>query len=964
MRPVAERRSTAVAAPLPVGHPMALPAATPAPAGLRRPPRTAALLAIAVAAAMAGCASSRKPVADAEPTLKSLEGRQVAIAADQRIDTDASRTIEAYQRFLDTAPRASQRAEAMRRLGDLEMDRADNAAATGSGVPDYRAAVRRYEELLRAHPNDPRNDGVLYQLARAQELGGDLETSLKTLDRLVAEHPRTGFLDEAQFRRGELLFTTRQYPKAEQAFATVLNGAPDNPYRERSQYMLGWSQFKQARLPEALNAFFGVLDLKLAGRDDDDDLAGLSRADRELVEDTFRVTSLSLANLQGAESIPPLVTSDARRGYEYRVYKELGELYIRQERIKDAADTFGAFTRRHPLHAQAPQMQARVIGIYEQGGFANQALEAKKDYVTRYGVASEFRKANPQGWEKAQPLVKTHLTALAQHHHALAQKTKNRADVQEAIRWYGEYIASFPNEAETAQNHFLLAELLFEDRRFGEAAAAYEKTAYGYPAHPRSAEAGYAALLAYAQQEKAAGADTVAVQRAGVDSALRFAQRFKDDPRVGSVLTNAAERLFALKDNGRAAQVAQQVLALDPPASPEQRRVAHTVVAHTAFERGDFAAAEKAYTEALALLPARDAVRGDLTERLAAAVYKQGEQAKAAGQPRDAIAHFSRIAAVAPGSAVLATAQYDAAVALIELKDWAGASRALEEFRQRHPNHPLQGEVGPKLALAYLEQQQWSPAAAEFERIAASARDPEVARSAQWQAAELHDKGGARSRAAQAWERYVRQHPQPIEPNLEARWRLAAIAKADGNVRRHETLMREIVQADRGAGAARTDRTRTLAGLSALALTEPALRAYQAVPLNEPLARQLRLKKTRMEAVLKAYAEASEYGVAEVTTAATFHTAALYQDFGKALLTSQRPRGLKKAELEQYDVMLEEQAFPFEEKAIELHEANARRATQGLYDEWVRRSFQALAQMKPVRYGKVERSEGVVDAIR
>ena len=926
-------------------------------------------VALAAVAVLAACAGKPKVAGDDQPTLKSLAGREVTVALDQRIDTDESKTIAAYQRFLETGPKAPQRAEAMRRLGDLEMDRADAAAAApgATGTPDYKAAIARYEELLKAFPNSPSNDRVLYQLARAQELGGELETSLKTLDRLVAQHPKTAFLDEAQFRRGELLFTTRDYVKAEKAYATVLQGQADGPYRERSMYMLGWSQFKQARLPEALQAFFGVLDLKVAGLEDDDDLKTLSRGDRELVEDTFRVTSISLANLNGAESIPPLITSDARKSYEYRVYKELGELYIKQERVKDAADTFGAFTRRHPLHAQAPQMQARVIGIYENGGFPALALDAKKDYVTRYGVASEFRKANPQGWEKAQPLVKTHLTELAKHHHALAQKTKNRADVQEAIRWYGEYIASFPSEPETAQNHFLLAELLFEDKRFADAAAAYEKTAYGYPTHAKSAEAGYAAILAYTNQEKAPGQDAAAlatVQRAGVESSLRFAGTFKTDPRAGAVLTNAAERLYALKDNARAATVAQQVLALDPPAAPEQRRVAHTVAGHTAFERGDFVASEKSYGEALALMAPRDAARNDLTERLAASIYKQGEKAKAGGNARDAIGHFSRIAAVAPQSTVVATAQYDAAAALIELKDWAGASRALEDFRQRHPNHPLQGEVGAKLAVAYLEQQQWSLAAGEFERVATTSRDPEVARSAQWQAAELHDKGGARTRAAQAWERYVRQHPQPLEPNLEARWRLAKIADADGNTRREEALLREIVQADRGAGSSRTDRTRTLAGLASLQLVEPQLRAYRSVALVEPLARNLKTKKERMEAVLRSYAAASEYGVTEVTTAATFQTAALYQDFGKALMSSQRPRGLKKAELDQYNVMLEEQAFPFEEKAIELHEANTRRATQGIYDEWVRKSFKALGELKPVRYGKNERSEGVVDAIR
>ena len=117
--------------------------------------------------------------------------------------------------------------------------------------------------------------------------------------------------------------------------------------------------------------------------------------------------------------------------------------------------------------------------------------------------------------------------------------------------------------------------------------------------------------------------------------------------------------------------------------------------------------------------------------------------------------------------------------------------------------------------------------------------------------------------------------------------------------------------------------------------------------LVEPLAKQLKLKKAKMEDVLKAYAVAADYGVADVTTAATFHTAALYQDFGKALMTSQRPKKLTKAELEQYNVLLEEQAFPFEEKAIELHEVNARRAADGIYDQWVQEQLHRAARAAP-----------------
>jgi len=322
------------------------------------------------------------------------------------------------------------------------------------------------------------------------------------------------------------------------------------------------------------------------------------------------------------------------------------------------------------------------------------------------------------------------------------------------------------------------------------------------------------------------------------------------------------------------------------------------------------------------------------------------------------------VATVAPQSAVRATAQYDAAAALIGLKDWDAAARTLEDFRQRYPNHALQEEVGGKLALAYLEKQQWAQAAGEFERIASTKKDAQVARDALWQAAELYEKAKSRPAAARAYERYLKQNPQPLERALEARYRLARIAKEDGQPARELALMKEIFDADQRGAGARTDRTRYLGATAALALAEPVRDAYRKVALVEPLAKQLKLKKARMEELLKAYGVAADYGVADVTTAATFHIAALYQDFGKALMTSQRPKKLSKAELEQYNVMLEEQAFPFEEKATELHELNARRAANGIYDKWVQSSYAALRELRPVRYGKTERSEGVIDAIR
>jgi hypothetical protein len=118
-----------------------------------------------------------------------------------------------------------------------------------------------------------------------------------------------------------------------------------------------------------------------------------------------------------------------------------------------------------------------------------------------------------------------------------------------------------------------------------------------------------------------------------------------------------------------------------------------------------------------------------------------------------------------------------------------------------------------------------------------------------------------------------------------------------------------------------------------------------------------------MEAALAAYKAASEYHVAEVTTAATYETAELYRTLGKDVQHSERPRNLKPDELEQYESLLDDQAFPFEEQAIQIHEINTARARDGVYDDWVKKSYAALAELKPGRYGKTELTQDVVTTL-
>jgi tetratricopeptide (TPR) repeat protein len=923
---------------------------------------------------------------DAPPTIKSLEGLTAVLESPVVAPDGRQKAIAGYRAFLDATPDHALRPEAMRRLGDLQLEDAEEKQIAGavmpgpgsqtgkspdqSGAADYRRSIKWYQDLLRAYPNYPGNDRVLYQLAKAHEQGGDIQQSLRVLDQLVAAYPKTVYRDEAQFRRGELLFALQSYEVSQQAYESIVRQGEAAPFYERALYMRGWSFFKQQRYDDALQSFFIVLDRKLIGHISGaslSELSLLSRADQELVEDTFRVVSLSLSNLHGADSIPEHFTSANRHGYEFLVYQQLGGLYFKQERIKDAADTYSAFGRRYPTHAQAPILQAKVIEAYQQAGFASLALDAKKEFATRYGIHSDFRKvSSASAYEQVLPLLKSNMEDLARHYHASAQKTKTPGDYQEAAHWYRAFLEAFPSDPQAPAMNFLLAEMLFEDKHYADAVVEYEKTAYAYAPHAKSADAGYAALLAYAQEEKRLkDTEKPAWEKRAIESALRFAEANAADARSPAVLTNAAERLYAVHASARAATVAQRVLALKPEPPTALKRSAWTIIAHTDFEKGAFDRAETGYRQALVLTAAQETGRGALVERLAASVYKQGEQSRSAGRLQEAAAHFQRVATVAPDSPIRANAEYDAAAAFIAMKNWPNAIQTLENFRRVYPNHPLNAEVSGKLAVAYLELGLWSSAAVEFELLSSNKnKEAQVRREALWQAAELYEKAGSDQRAVGVYERYVAQFASPLEPAIEARSRLANLSHKLGQAKAQFAWLDRLVKAERNGGGERTDRTHYLAATAAMTLAEPVHEAYRQVRLVEPLKKSLKNKKQKMQLALEAYGVAAEYGVAEVATAATFHIAEIYQDLGRALLASQRPKGLSKDELEQYNVMLEEQVYPFEEKATELHETNVRRIADGVYDKWVKSSFAALGKLRPVRYAKAEKSEVTIDAIR
>jgi cellulose synthase operon protein C len=118
-----------------------------------------------------------------------------------------------------------------------------------------------------------------------------------------------------------------------------------------------------------------------------------------------------------------------------------------------------------------------------------------------------------------------------------------------------------------------------------------------------------------------------------------------------------------------------------------------------------------------------------------------------------------------------------------------------------------------------------------------------------------------------------------------------------------------------------------------------------------------------MDATIKAMTGLVDYQIADVTAAATFYMAETYFDFSRALKESERPADMKAADLEKFEADLDEAAYPFEDKAIKVHEKNMESLHAGVFNTWTEKSLSRLAEMVPGRYAKSEMSSGFIGTI-
>ncbi len=965
-------------------------------------------LAITCISALSACVSTEEtaPVVATQtdtPLLRSLSIEPVRVEPTAMAPADLQTLRDGYAELAGKIADPTVSQQLKLRLGDLEMLLAERKQVDGSDIKEglspqqtWQEAVDTYEDLLATYPGEGSQAEILYQLARAYDLQGQPQKSTAVLKRLIAIQPDSLHAPEAWFRQGEALYSAGNYAAAAEAYQKGMDRDPYSSFYSMSAYMMGWAFFKMEMYPEALDAFDKMLTGSFAtlpdaayqfnGQPPKIDMLPIGQ--QKLVRDALRVMALLFSYQGDGVAIANYYFRKQEPAHSYLIYDELAQQHLNNDRYQDAAQVYLDFAVEHVSHPLSVTFFVKYIDAYLLGDFPSLAMRAKQRFVDTYGsVNGVWNSWSPAFRELSSPYLHQYLLTLSQAQHSLGQqlgkiepdpslpetlqKLTQKQDALEqarayalAARYYREFIDIFPDDEQTPDIQFYLGEALFEAGKYPEAIAAYETFAYQHPEHPKAADGAYSALLAFDKEVPAQSSEQYNDwQRRQNTSRERFVTTFADDARSVTVIQTLMQEYFDDKVYAQSLYWSDYLLT-------EARRGRHSindtlvmtariVKAYSYYGMQDYAAAQTELDAVLQDLPLQDKRRVDLTDAYAVSVYRQAEALVAKDQLNDAVAMLSLIIEKAPDTATRVNAQYDAISYLLSLQQFERAESMLNDFKARFGDNPLAADVPEKLLYVYEQTGQWQAAADYYMQVFAANQENNTGRDALWQAADYYERANLRDKSLPAYRTYAHTFAQPFEQAVEARFKMSEFYAQSGEDSKRRYWLNKLMQIQDGAGNAATARSRTLAAMSAMVFANDAEVAFNNIKLTIPLKKSLQSKRKALDTALKAFDKVMAYGVRDYTTQANHRLGEIYRTLAQDLMDSERPQGLSALEQTQYDVLLEEQAIPFEDKAISVFEVNARRVSDGVYDDWVKQSFSALEKLMPARYRKPELIEEV-----
>jgi len=882
-------------------------------------------------------------IADMRPVFLEFQARPMPAISPMEV-------ARRYQRLFDNSDEPEVRIDALNRLSNIQNVTDENVSFSDEREQQvYRQALDSYESILDRGAYQGRLDELLYQMAKAHAYTGQAGESIDRLRQLVGLYPSSTLVPEARFRIAEAAFSAGDYTTAESEYSRVISGDGPGSLKTKARYMQGWSQYKQGpgAWPRAGETFLAVLD---GFGEQTDGFQQIPASDAELIDDTFRIVALMAAEDRGVDSLADWLHKAGGKDYDYLLYDRLADYYAGNRRYEDSVAVNRAFVNDHRAHPAVPAFWAQNVDVWRMAGRPDLAREARADYVRAFAGEDRYQQLATADQVRWQDFTRS----LADYHYDQAEE-KPAGDSQASFRLAADYYSQLAGRtSQRGETLRLAGDAFLQAGQHADAFAHYRQAAYDTNAYPGAADAAWAAILI--QRDALDNHNALPATLDELAAATeRFSDGFAEDKRLPGLSADVANRL--LERNRHADVLRFTEAAIDhPSASTAEQYSAWVTAGEAHVAMASFGLAENAWRSSLALLAqgeirdGQGADAGSLQRQLASSIYYQGEKAASDGSTDTAVAHFQRVETVLPGSDIAIKGRYDAANTLLKAGRWQAAANELTRFRRDYPQHELTATVSEKLIFAYQSSDQPVRAADEI-------MNPQHAGSPSWEqqlrAAELYHRAQAHERRNHIYVAWLdrtdaSQPPADSESHIRNQTLRQRLILDNVEPRRHRT---ELVDSEL-ASAWHSDDTLAWAGRAALVLGEDEAERFAAVSLQVPLAESLARKQAALASARERLTQAETLAGDSLRSEILFRRGELYRVMARDLMASEAPADLSELEAAQYRMLLEEEAYPFEEKAIDLHARNHQRLAEGRFDEWIEQSLQVLAELFPGRYDR------------
>lgn len=369
---------------------------------------------------------------------------------------------------LKTSKDRGRKSELELRLANLYVEEYKFKVANGEEGRFYlKKAKGLLMSLLQEHPSFERNDETKFQLAQLHLEFSEQEKANKLFLSIITEHPQSPFSQECFLQLADDAFVKNKFELALRYYAPLIKHSNQAlvPY---AHYKSAWANYNLGKLDSAINHFKVVVTL-----DSDTNTSSHTIA---LKKEAIKDLCLPLGETKRYEEGVSLYSNEEeglkRSGFEClaNIASEKGDFKEALSLYKDLI-TLDAQSENNPKYALAITDVYRKLNQLE--GLYN-FLEKSLDFYLGSSSWNEIHSNNLSLIQETKTSFEDLIKSITTETHSVAQKTKNNALYTHAKKFYSLYLEHFPLTSFAAQAQFFLAEILFKEKLFDQAAKSYQ----------------------------------------------------------------------------------------------------------------------------------------------------------------------------------------------------------------------------------------------------------------------------------------------------------------------------------------------------------------------------------------------------------------------------------------------------------------------------------------------------------